>query len=151
MKTIQENGLTLKISEKRDFLLSYKPNDLMTTCTEHKGTSATDLYRWMMFWMKENSMDNRVLTVRKKPVEVQAVLFDGSKESIDVINSDKFKGQSTRQIELQEDGTLAIHTLEGVMKASVGDYVIKGVNGELYPCKPDIFKKTYDVVDNRLV
>lgn len=151
MKTIQENGLTLKISEKRDFLLSYKPNDLMTTCTEYKGTSAVDLYRWMMFWMKENTMQNRVLTVRKKSIEVQAVLFDGSKESIDVINSDKFKGQSTRRMELQEDGTLTIHTLEGVMRASVGDYVIKGVNGELYPCKPDIFKKTYDVVDNKLV
>ena len=54
-------------------------------------------------------------------------------------------------MEFQEDGTLTIHTLEGVMRASVGDYVIKGVNGELYPCKPDIFKKTYDVVDNKLV
>ena len=151
MKTIQENGLTLKISEKENFLLSYKPNDLRVIDTERKGTSAVDLYRWMMFWMKENSMNNRVLTVRKKPVEVQAVLFDGSKESLDVINSDKFKGQSTRRMEFQEDGTLAIQTLEGVMRASVGDYVIKGVNGELYPCKPDIFKKTYDAVDNKLV
>ena len=151
MKTIQENGLTLKISEKRDFLLSYKPNNLRVVCTEPKRTSSVDLYRSMMFWMKENSMDSKVLTVRKKPVEVQAVLFDGSKESLDVINSDKFKGQSTRRIELQEDGTLAIHTLEGVMRASIGDYIIKGVNGELYPCKPDIFKKTYDVVDNKLI
>lgn len=151
MKTIQENGLTLKISEKENFLLSYKPNDLRVACTEHKSASAVDLYRWMLFWMKENTMNNRILTIRKKPVEVQAALFDGSKESLDVINSDKFKGQSTRRMELQEDGTLAIHTLEGVMRASVGDYVIKGVNGELYPCKPDIFKKTYDVVDNKLV
>ncbi len=39
-----------------------------------------------------------------------------------------------------------IHTLEGNMKASVGDYVITGVNGEQYPCKPDIFQKTYDEV-----
>lgn len=36
-----------------------------------------------------------------------------------------------------------IHTLEGDMKASAGDYIITGVNGEQYPCKPDIFKKTY--------
>lgn len=38
---------------------------------------------------------------------------------------------------------LKIETLEGTMKASVGDYIIKGVNGEFYPCKPDIFEKTY--------
>lgn len=151
MKTIQENGLTLKISEKENFLLSYKPNGLRVACTDHKGNSSTDLYRSMLFWMKENSMSRKVLTIRKKPVEVQAVLFDGGKESLDVINSDKFKGQSARRIEFQEDGTLAIHTLEGVMRASVGDYVIKGVNGELYPCKPDIFKKTYDIVDNKLI
>ena len=40
-----------------------------------------------------------------------------------------------------------IETLEGVMTVSPGDWVIKGVNGELYPCKDDIFKKTYDKVD----
>ena len=39
-----------------------------------------------------------------------------------------------------------IHTLEGDMKASVGDYIITGVNGEQYPCKPDIFEKTYKKV-----
>lgn len=41
------------------------------------------------------------------------------------------------------DGQFKIKTLEGVMTASVGDYIIKDVNGEFYPCKPDIFKKTY--------
>ncbi len=40
-----------------------------------------------------------------------------------------------------------IKTLEGVMLASVGDYIITGVNGEQYPCKPDIFEKTYEPVD----
>lgn len=39
-----------------------------------------------------------------------------------------------------------IETLEGTMRASVGDYIIKGVNGEFYPCKPDIFEKTYEKV-----
>ncbi len=42
---------------------------------------------------------------------------------------------------------LFIKTLEGVHHVSVGDYVIKGVNGELYPCKPDIFEKTYESVE----
>ena len=41
---------------------------------------------------------------------------------------------------------LIIHTLEGNMRADVGDYIITGVNGEKYPCKPDIFKKTYDII-----
>lgn len=45
-----------------------------------------------------------------------------------------------------ENPVIKIETLEGVMKASVGDYIIKGVNGEFYPCKPDIFNKTYEEV-----
>lgn len=46
------------------------------------------------------------------------------------------------------DGTdeLVIHTLEGMHLVSFNDYIIKGVNGELYPCKPDIFEKTYEKV-----
>ncbi len=47
----------------------------------------------------------------------------------------------------QTDQELYIDTLEGVMHASVGDYIITGVNGEQYPCKPDIFEKTYDKVE----
>lgn len=46
------------------------------------------------------------------------------------------------------DKEIIIHTLEGDMKASIGDYIITGVNGEKYPCKPDIFEKTYEVVNN---
>lgn len=41
---------------------------------------------------------------------------------------------------------LFIKTLEGIHHASVGDYIIQGVNGEIYPCKPDIFEKTYDEI-----
>jgi len=44
-------------------------------------------------------------------------------------------------------GVVEIPTLEGVMRASPGDWIIKGVNGEFYPCKPDIFEKTYEPVD----
>ncbi len=46
----------------------------------------------------------------------------------------------------QTDKEFILHTLEGDMKASVGDYIITGVNGEQYPCKPDIFEKTYELV-----
>jgi hypothetical protein len=46
-----------------------------------------------------------------------------------------------------KDGEMYIKTLEGDHHVSVGDYVIRGVNNELYPCKPDIFEKTYDIFD----
>lgn len=45
--------------------------------------------------------------------------------------------------------TLTIQTLEGNMTARLGDYIIKGVNGEFYPCKPDIFEKTYEIVEEQ--
>ena len=48
----------------------------------------------------------------------------------------------------QTDKELTVHTLEGDMKANVGDYIITGVNGERYPCKPDIFEKTYEPATN---
>lgn len=48
----------------------------------------------------------------------------------------------------QTDKEIDIETLEGVMHASVGDYIITGVNGEKYPCKPDIFEKTYEKVES---
>ena len=47
----------------------------------------------------------------------------------------------------QTDREMIIHTLEGDIKASVGDYIITGVNGEQYPCKPDIFEKTYELAE----
>ncbi|WP_019541981.1 hypothetical protein [Selenomonas bovis] len=47
----------------------------------------------------------------------------------------------------QTDREMIIHTLEGDHHASVGDYIITGVKGEQYPCKPDIFAKTYEPVD----
>lgn len=47
----------------------------------------------------------------------------------------------------QTDKEMIIHTLEGDMKASIGDYIITGVNGEQYPCKPDIFEKTYELAE----
>lgn len=48
----------------------------------------------------------------------------------------------------QTDVEKIIHTLEGDMKANVGDYIITGVNEEQYPCKPDIFEKTYEPIDD---
>jgi hypothetical protein len=75
---------------------------------------------------------------RKKPVVIEAIQFDGTGDSFDEI--DKF----TNGKMYVHDNIVYIKTLEGDMIASIGDYIIKGVNGEFYPCKPDIFKKTYE-------
>ena len=78
---------------------------------------------------------------RKKPVVIEAVLFDGTDESCDWILPQLESGEIGRSA-----WKLHIKTLEGVMTADVGDYVIKGLKGEFYPCKPDIFLMSYEEV-----
>ena len=80
---------------------------------------------------------------RKKPVVVEAMLFTGSELSGNEIIAwaDSVVGKITYIWE-----ELRISTLEGEMAASAGDYIIRGVEDEFYPCKPDIFAKTYEEV-----
>ena len=75
---------------------------------------------------------------RKKPVEIEAVQFTGNFDEIE-----EFTGGDAEF----RDGKLVIATLEGAMEASDQDWIIKGVQGEFYPCKPDIFEQTYDKVE----
>ena len=75
---------------------------------------------------------------RKKPVVIEAVQWTG--KNIDEVM--KFNGLTVRG----HAGTISIVTLEGTMDAKVGDFIIKGISGEFYPCKPNIFKKTYEKV-----
>ena len=79
---------------------------------------------------------------RKKPVVIEAFRFQIDNAMPDWFNEKRI----TNEIVTHDDGTVEIETLEGVMKANRGDYIIQGVNGEIYPCKPDIFEKTYDEV-----
>lgn len=80
---------------------------------------------------------------RKKPVVIDAVLWDGNSETIFPLAP--FENASAAP-ENTAEGKLLITTLEGVMTADLGDWVIKGVKGEIYPCKPDIFEATYEPV-----
>lgn len=82
----------------------------------------------------------------KKPVTIEAVQFDGSSSGIGEIKAWIATGAHQRgQIRTQDSGrVLEIETLEGVMTAQPGDWIIKGVKGEFYPCKPDIFAATYE-------
>lgn len=66
-------------------------------------------------------MEQKIKKYRKKPIVIEAY---------------------------QTDKEMIIHTLEGDMKASVGDYIITGLRGEKYPCKPDIFEKSYEFVED---
>ena len=80
----------------------------------------------------------------KKRVVVEAVHWNGIKVSetpewiLEALNSG---------VLVRFGDKVQVRTLEGVMTASPGDYIIKGVDGELYPCKPDIFEKTYEKVE----
>ena len=78
---------------------------------------------------------------RKKPVVIEAVRWTGDNRE----EMEEFV-PNTILARKNAEGDLAIGTLEGVMTASKGDWIIKGVHGEYYPCKPDIFEKTYDPV-----
>ena len=90
---------------------------------------------------------------RKKPVEIEAMLFDIA-SAMDVAAWVNQHLDPTESIDMAAgrwaidpgDGALLIGTLEGVMRATPGDYIIRGVQGEFYPCKPDIFAETYDPV-----
>lgn len=77
----------------------------------------------------------------KRPVVVEAVQWDGK----NLCEICKFVGKNPD--ELFSSGKLCIETLEGNHFASIGDYIIKGVAGEFYPCKPDIFESTYYSAD----
>ncbi len=82
---------------------------------------------------------------RKKPVVIDAELF--VPYNIEKILDWVPDSYESKDIEGLPDGII-IETLEGDMKASYGDFIIKGVSGEFYPCKPDIFRKTYELVED---
>lgn len=75
---------------------------------------------------------------RKKPVVIEAIRYEGNTAEIMIW------AREYQTTILGGFGRLEIPTKEGVMTASTGDWVIRGVAGEFYPCKPDIFKKTYE-------
>ena len=84
---------------------------------------------------------------RKKPVVIEAIRWDGA--DVDSILAFCLGSASIRRPYVRTESNqhyLLIETREGVMTAEKGDWIIKGVKGEFYPCKPDIFDITYDEV-----
>jgi hypothetical protein len=79
---------------------------------------------------------------RNKPVVIEAVKFRAGEQDA-AFDEDVRAGV----VRFPEDGTMLIHKQEGDMVARPGDWVIRGVKGELYPCKPDSFAATYEPVE----
>ena len=80
---------------------------------------------------------------RKKPVIVEAIKYEKKHigRALDFCNKLRYN---------PHDNEYYVDTLEGCMKVTEGDFVIKGVNGEFYPCKADIFEKTYEKLDEEI-
>lgn len=85
-------------------------------------------------WKTERQMTQ----FRKKPVVIEAFCWMGQRP--------KDWPEWATKVRLLDGRDLVVDTLEGTMKASLGDWIIRGVKGEQYPCKPDIFIATYDPV-----
>ena len=84
---------------------------------------------------------------RKKPVVVDVIQWTGS----NILECGDFMGgEAERNITWNHNSAtnaLNIYTLEGIHRANIGDWLIRGVKGEFYPCKPDIFEQTYEAVE----
>lgn len=85
-----------------------------------------------------------IKSYRKRPVTIQAV-------QLTPLNLEEIEEFVGGDLSTHPAGGVIIATLEGAMHASIGDYIIKGVEGEFYPCKPDIFSKTYEEVSQEEV
>ena len=92
---------------------------------------------------------------RKKPIVIEAIQlqnnYNSKKKCIEfmgqhVSESYMSKIKFEEYVEIVKNNGMKIQTLEGEMTASINDYIIKGVKGEFYPCKPDIFEQTYEKI-----
>jgi hypothetical protein len=81
---------------------------------------------------------------RKKPVVIEAMEFtEESKDRVfNFVQGNRYADHTNAGAPV-----LVLHTLEGDMTARLGDFIIKGIKGEFYPCKPDIFEATYELVE----
>lgn len=83
---------------------------------------------------------------RKKPVVIEARVFDGTRASVEWCGGVVTYHEAERIGGTLYKPSVSIRTLEGEMTGSIGDYIIRGVKGEFYACKPDIFLMTYEAV-----
>lgn len=87
----------------------------------------------------QQRLANRPHRFQKKPLEIEAILWTGE-------NDDEVRDFTGMPMATLHNKSMAIVTLEGTLWAEAGDFIIRGIKGELYPCKPDIFAETYQEV-----
>lgn len=85
--------------------------------------------------------------IRTKPVEKETIQFNGLDDYLEIIEWIKASNSTFADECGYSTPEMHIQTLEGRMSARPGDWIVKGLRGEFYPIKPDIFEKTYDFVD----
>lgn len=90
---------------------------------------------------------NNMPKFRKKPLEIEARNYESPNVAYDLvqwINKDRYRHLPVAYVKSSKK--IAIPTLEGTMKANIGDWIIKGITGEFYACKSDVFELTYDEI-----
>lgn len=88
---------------------------------------------------------------RKKPIIIEAFKYDGDLMGADgnyYVPNWAIEAHRSKDLCYIDDGELYVCTLEGELRVDVGDYIIRGIEGELYPCKPSIFEATYEAVED---
>ena len=106
------------------------------------------------FIKKEEDKTMKPKRYMKKPVVIEAVQWDGTSGGADTVidwisgneGCARYYCAPGECTGTEEGHRVAIETLEGTMYADAGDFIIRGVQGEFYPCKPEIFEKTYEAV-----
>ncbi len=137
LKTIDGEGKLLNESQ-----LSLSEGDILIQTINTKKVELDEAQKLHDFIVDAlHKKGDFMAKYRKKPVVIEAIQFNG-RNSADI---HEFCGDKVRE-PVGKD-YLEIETLEGVHIASPGDYIIKGIKGEFYPCKPDIFELTYEKVE----
>ena len=116
----------------------------MVAPNPRRALSAVSSHALFSIFLKSPTNPRNTMKFRKKPVIIEAIQYDGSPAS----GSAACNFMGLERVLFSDTQGLFIDTLEGTITAAIGDWIIKGVKGEFYPCKDDIFEATYEAVDS---
>ena len=89
---------------------------------------------------------NNIKIAKKKPIEIEVIQITGTDENIKEIQNFCGRWSFKRDAHLEIDNNYSVETIEGIMSCHKGDWIVKGVEGEVYAIKNAIFEKTYDII-----
>ncbi|EII2744833.1 hypothetical protein KQR00_001888 [Staphylococcus pseudintermedius] len=88
---------------------------------------------------------DKVKKARKKPIKVEFIQFTGVESAEEI---EEWTFNNAVYIVTRHIPKMKVRTLEGIMTADLGDYIVKGIKDEFYPVKPDIFNKIYEILED---